>query len=386
MAIDPDNAGARYNRAVVLSKKHDFAGAIADADKVIEAFPDFPTGYFLRSDFERQRGNMARAASDYDRAMALTRKLRPVNGKVDAGDAPGARKEADLDPEELTRRQFASLQTIDDNSDMREEYNNTAIRGRIQDRNVNISPTPMVELSYYTSPTELNPNTYYIKEVDDLNSTRQLRFVVFVTVAPPVLADDDIVQRHFNSIEYYNSYLSTHTPRAIDFVGRAMDFMTVRDYASAIRDLDRAIILTPDYAPAYMMRAQARFRLHDADGNIAGDMTPGVKIDAATRAGIDRKTMDDIIADLDRAIDLSPKNAFAHYNKAVAYIDMNNWAAAEDELNLVLDIKPDFGEAYYNRGFVRLQTGRRAEGVADLSRAGELGVVSAYNLIKRLSR
>jgi len=388
LALDPSDPGARYNRAVVLAKKHDFAGAIADANEIIKAFPNFPTGYLLRSEFERQRGNMQRAAADYDHAMAITRKLRPVNGKVDAGDVPGAKTEADLDPEELTKRQFASLLTVDDNTDMREEYNNTAIRGRVQDRNVTIDPTPMVELSYYTSPTEINPNTYYIKEVDDLNSTRQLRFVVFVTVAPPVLSDEETIRRHFGSIDYYNSYLATHTPRAIDFVGRAMDFITVRDYASAIRDLDRAIALTPDYAPAYMMRAQARFRLHDANGNVGDDMTqtPGIKIDAATRAGLDRKAIDDIIADLDRAIDLSPGNAFARYNKGVALIDIGDWNGAAAEFDRALEIKPDFGEAYYNRGYVRLKTGRRAEGVADLSRAGELGVVAAYNLIKRLSR
>lgn len=388
LAIDPDNTGARYNRAVVLAKKHDFAGAIADANEIIKAFPNFPTGYLLRSEFERQRGNMSRAAADYDRAMAITRKLRPVNGKVDAGDAPGAKKDANPDPAELTKREFASLLTVDDNTDMREEYNNTAIRGRVQNRNVTINPTPMVELSYYTSPTEINPNTYYIKEVDDLNSTRQLRFVVFVTVAPPVLTDEDAIKHHFGSIDYYNSYLATHTPRAIDFVGRAMDFITVRDYASAIRDLDRAIALTPDYAPAYMMRAQARFRLHDASGNIGDDMTrtSGVKIDAATRAGLDRKVMDDIIADLDRAIDLSPGNAFIRYNKGVALIDMGDWDGAAAQFDRAIEIKNDFGEAYYNRGYVRLKTGHRAEGVADLSRAGELGVVSAYNLIKRLSR
>ena len=44
------------------------------------------------------------------------------------------------------------------------------------------------------------------------------------------------------------------------------------------------------------------------------------------------------------------------------------------------------GEAYYNRGWVELRIGRRSEGLADLSKAGELGVVASYNLLKRMSR
>ena len=41
-------------------------------------------------------------------------------------------------PEELVSKRFATLLTIDDNADIREEYNNSAIRGRIQDRNINV--------------------------------------------------------------------------------------------------------------------------------------------------------------------------------------------------------------------------------------------------------
>lgn len=388
IALDPGNYRAHFNRAVVRAKKHDFKGAVEDANVVINALPEYPIGYLLRCDLERQRGNLKRAAADYDHAMALSKKIRARKSTSQGSDVDTAGDDPEVDVESLTKQEFASLLTVDDNSDMRQEYNNTSIRGRIQDKNINIEPEPMVELSYYSSPTELTPDTYYIKEIDDLNATRQLRFVVFVTVAPPVLYDSELIDRHFNSIDYYNSYLATHTPRSIDFIGRALDFITVKNYASAINDLDRAISLTPDFAPAYMLRAQARYRLFDASGNIS-DVPEGVdggKIDAVTREGLDRKTLDDIISDYDRVIELTPGNPFAYYNKAVALISRSDYAEAEKALDKALELKADFGQAYYNRGFVRLRNGRRADGINDLSRAGELGVVSAYNLIKRISR
>ncbi len=45
----------------------------------------------------------------------------------------------------------------------------------------------------------------------------------------------------------------------------------------------------------------------------------------------------------------------------------------------------DFAEGYYNRGLTHLFLGNNKQGIADLSKAGELGIVSAYNVIKRFT-
>jgi lipoprotein NlpI len=43
----------------------------------------------------------------------------------------------------------------------------------------------------------------------------------------------------------------------------------------------------------------------------------------------------------------------------------------------------EFAEAYFNRGLLYIYTGQKALANADLSKAGELGIVEAYNIIKR---
>jgi hypothetical protein len=40
-------------------------------------------------------------------------------------------------------------------------------------------------------------------------------------------------------------------------------------------------------------------------------------------------------------------------------------------------------EAYYNRGLILIFTKRTQEACPDLSKAGELGISTAYNVIKR---
>lgn len=373
--MEPNDVRARYNRAVIYSNKRQYNKAIADVNYVIEAFPDFPTGYYMRSEFYRQAGNLNAAISDRDRAKALGRKLRPTDGKVDSK----SKIEEEENPEELARREFASLLTVEDNTDFREEYNNTAIRGKVQDRNYSIEIEPMMELTFYSSPSELRQNTYYIKEIDDLNATRSLRFAILVSNAIPQLQDETLIDRHFKSIEYYNSYISTHTPRTIDYIGRALDFITIHDYTSALRDLDRAIALSPDYSPAYMLRAQASARkLESASENDESD--------AKNRAVLERKTIDEIIADLDTTVKLSPRNAFAWYNKGNMYVKRGDIDKAIEAYTTAISIKSDLAEAYYNRGYLYLKNGNRQGGIADLSKAGELGVVSAYNLMKRISQ
>ncbi|MCH5219743.1 MAG: tetratricopeptide repeat protein [Muribaculaceae bacterium] len=380
IALNPSDHLAHYNRAMVRARKNDYSGAIEDINAVIAVYPGFPAAYLIRSDFERALGNMNKAKADYDKGMQLTAALRPVDGKVDIDD------HTPLDSIGITERDFEQLLTIHDNTDLRQEYNNTAIRGRIQDRNLDIQPEPMIELAYYTSPDEVSENTFYIKELDDLNKTRQLRFVVFATINPPRLVDENAVRQHFNSIEYYNSYLSSHSPRAVDYLGRAMDFITLRDYASAIRDIDRAIALNADYAPSYLLRAQARWRLNKAEKSADSDVSDSKTRDALTRQTLERQTFDEILSDLQKAIDLSPTSPLPYYNKAVALIEYGDMEGALEYLNKAIQLAPDFGQAYYNRGYVLLSNGKRGEGIEDLSKAGQLGIVQAYNLIKRISR
>ncbi len=380
ITLDPEDTRARYNRAVIYGNKHLYKEAIADVDYVIKSYPDFPSGYFMRSEFNRRAGNLTAANTDYRKAMSLNRRLKPdAKGNIEDPNA-----NLTIEPDELARREFASLLTVEDNTDMRQEYNNTAIRGKVQDRNVSIEIEPMMELTYYASPTELKPNTYYIKEIYNLNATHALRFGIMVTNHTPTLSDQELIDKHFRSIDDYNSYLANHKPRAVDYIGRAMDFITLRNYTAAVADIDRAIALNPEFAPAYMLRAQARARLIDS-GTVSDNDMQSHADDYVTRAGLKRMAVDQVIEDLDKTIALSPTNPFAWFNKGDMLINIDDYSNAELAYDKAIEIKPEFGEAYYNRGYVKLKTGRRDAGIADLSKAGELGVTAAYNLLKRIS-
>lgn len=381
LSLNPDDYRALYNRAVIYGKKGEYAAATADINRVIDAFPDFPGAFYLRGEFARQSGNLHSAKRDFDKAMALAKAAMP-NTQTD----PAANQNTETDdvPADLVSKRFASLLTVDNNTQTEEEYNNSAIRGHIQDRNLSIVLQPLMELSYYSSPSEVRPGTYYIKEVDELNATRMLRFVIVVTSSLPTL-DQDIYDRHFKSVEYYNSYLATHTPRAIDYLGRAMDFLTVRDYDAARRDLAKAIELTPEYPLSYLLNAQADYHRYELMTHGASSSSEGLSADPAAKNKMRLKLLDDALEGYTKAIELSPRMAPAWYNKGIVLVERQDYMAAIEAFTKAIELKDDLGEAYFNRGYVYLKLGNRKAGIADLSKAGELGIIGAYNLIKRIS-
>lgn len=391
LEADPDDYRALFNRALIHKAKGNYELAVKDVTRVAEAFPDFPEARYLRGALYKAQGKLVKAEADFNAGRSLAKSLTPeVAAKYEAMAAAlsGPRENSDSDAKETSpsesdrqvSKRFAALLTVENNTDLREEYNNSAIRGRVQDRNFNVDVEPMMMLSFYSSPSELRRNTYYIREVDDLNATRALRFALAITNHVPAI-DETTAKRHFQSIDYYNSYFSTHKPRPVDYIGRALDFLTVRDYTNAERDADRTIALAPRLAIAYLVRAQARY------GNyLLSKEHPEGGLDAISRAAMARKALSDIIEDYDQALAISPQNAVVWFNKGCVYLEMEDFALASAAFGRAIELKPDFGEAYYNRGYIELRSGNKTRGIDDLSKAGELGIVPAYNLIKRISQ
>ncbi|MCM1349126.1 MAG: tetratricopeptide repeat protein [Firmicutes bacterium] len=384
LALRPQEYRALYNRAMLYREIGDMKNALTDISHVIDVIPNFALAYYLLYDIKHTMG-MKGAQADLDKSIALARKQKAREGLsnlIDPGKildrATPAEDTYDENSQDAVMQQFSTLLTVNDNADIDGEYNNKGIRGKVQDQSLSIELEPMFTVTYYTSPTELKPTGDYLREIDDVNNTRALRYLLQLTNHEHNLTDADEINKHFQSIEYYNSYLATHTPRAIDFFGRAMDQMTVKNYAAAIADLDKAIAAAPDFTVAYLVRSVARNRLSEAPVDKSDKSLP--------RESSLRARKQQVIADLDSVIHLSPRMAIAYFNKGVALAEMKDFTSALNAFNQAIKIKPDFGEAYYNRGYSYFQLGNRAAGAADLSRAGELGIVPSYNLLKRMSR
>ncbi len=415
---EPDNMPARYNRALLYSKTGQYRDAVSDFDAVLDVYPDFDAVLFARSECKRKLGDMAGGEQDYNRARELSRRKDNLaenkNEKAADGSQGGKQGEqvAEKEKEESASaviNKFSTLLTVENDNEIKPKYENRT-RGRIQDFNYHIDLEPMFFLSYYDRSDNVVENTYYIREVTDLNSLRLLPFMLLLTNSQFRLYEDQI-EAHFRSIEYYNGLLATSQARSIDYFARAMDFMMVKNPAEAINDFTRAIELSPDFSLAYLGRSYARYMQMQIDENgSAGDsdLTAQASPGALRQGGAvmgkamptlpgnmqglpslgERKTsvaMQQIIEDLDMVLKISPRNVYAIFNKGNMYMKMQDLTAAMSCYSEAIEIKPDFGEAYYNRGLAYLQLGNKEKGVADLSKAGELGILPSYNVLKRMT-
>jgi tetratricopeptide (TPR) repeat protein len=109
----------------------------------------------------------------------------------------------------------------------------------------------------------------------------------------------------------------------------------------------------------------------------------GTKADADNPK--DEKILDyeDIIKDYESILYMNPRFIFAWFNMANTKVKKKDYLGAINDYTKAIDLEPDFAEAYFNRGLTRIFLDDMEGGSVDLSKAGELGLVEAYNVIKR---
>lgn len=131
-----------------------------------------------------------------------------------------------------------------------------------------------------------------------------------------------------------------------------------RDYNGAMEDFNTAIELDPKLYVAYADRAQTKFSLQDYRG---------------------------AIKDYDKVIQLSPNSSIYFFLRAEAKDQLEEFESAISDYDRSIKLNPIKslnGERYFNRGIDNLKLNKKDKGCLDLSKAGELGKVDAYNYIK----
>lgn len=374
LELRPNDLRARYNRAAVLVDKGEYDRAMTDADAVVKAYPDMYAAHILRGHINSMAGNEAAARADFRKASQLAHSTT-VRG--DSDDKATAATDTDTADETINR--FKALQRADDNQDATAQtFNTKGMRSRVQDRNPAVEMQPIYQLSYYTADNT-SAATAYDKEIEELNAARVLPFVVFLTNSLPTMTRQAESDRHFESIQRLGTLINSGNARPIDRFARAMDYVTLKDYAPALEDLDAVIAAQPDFAPSYLMRAAVRYRIRESQrGNVIIDGDQ----DALNASGA--MVLEQIMADLNRALELNPRMAAAHYNRGVMLMRLEAWADAIDAFSRAIEIDPTMAPAYFNRGFAHFSRGNRDAAVPDISRAGQLGLHAAYPLLKQM--
>ena len=85
-----------------------------------------------------------------------------------------------------------------------------------------------------------------------------------------------------------------------------------------------------------------------------------------------------------KAIELEPGNAEAHFNLGVAYTEMDEYEKALDAMTRAIELKPGIARYHYGRGWVHVRFGNRYYGMEDMQIAAELSDRYARKFIEEI--
>jgi tetratricopeptide (TPR) repeat protein len=127
------------------------------------------------------------------------------------------------------------------------------------------------------------------------------------------------------------------------------------DIHGAMKDYNRAIEINPKFTEAYLERGNIKYILQDYYG---------------------------AIDDFSKVINVQQNNVEAYFKRGQAKQQLEAYEDAINDCTKILEINPKNVDAYYLRGVLRIEYGQRTLGCLDLSKAGELGDLKAYEIIR----
>lgn len=237
------------------------------------------------------------------------------------------------------------------------------------------------------------------------------------------------------AIEDFNFIIQKHPDDMMAIFNRATLLENTGDYHGAIRDYTTVINEYPKFLYGYERRAAVRRKVGDVRGAVRdeehilkeqiahryGYSTPTSRQKNKTRKQSD-KDIDEyqslVVADDEEAPkqytseirgkvqnrdvettlikpyartykiynEVEPDSALTYFDLAYNQAQDGKMMEAIENLNIAIQINPLFAEAYYNRGLLKLLSDQQETAILDLSKAGELGIYQAYNIIKKNQR
>ena len=176
---------------------------------------------------------------------------------------------------------------------------------------------------------------------------------------------------------------------AKEYTQKGRELLEKGEHVEALLNLNKALEIDPNYASAYYLRGNIKAQFDDRHGamkdyNTALEKNPKLTEAFFERGNVKMKLQDyyGAIDDYTAAIALNENYVEAYYNRGKAKQYLLAYQDAINDCSKIIAINKKNVDAYYMRGILRIEFGDLKNGCLDLSKAGELGDLKAYELIK----
>ncbi len=373
-----DTGIERYLRA-------DYAGAIAELTRAIQADPRNRTAWVFRAWSRQARQDWRGAIDDWSQAIELDPSAAGIwiaraQTKLSAGDVASATQDAtraiELDPDTSNGWRTRGI-----------------CWGRAQRWPEAVADfAKAAELEPELASNWINLAQVRMQTGDTEGTIADLEEAIRRGVVNP-----DSIRSQIDELRSKATPASpTRTPTAEDWkeaerwreAGDAK--AAARDYAGAEADYGKALAINPLSARASRSRGSARFALGDTEGALA-DLDRAISLQPTsaeyieTRGAMKGRIGDysGAIADFDRAIELDPGLPRAWMNRGSAKHLTGDHEGAIVDLDRAIDLDPSSVQAWLHRGLAKEKCGEVEPALRDLSRAIELAPTVATTWIER---
>lgn len=423
--LDPQNAYAFNNRGIVKQRLEDFQGAIMDYDLALQLDPTMPNAYYNRGIAKEVLGKPG-YEEDYRIAAKLDPKLnikrQPTEEEYWAqvqqqkqqqqqqknqsqSQSQNAGQSANKQSGTQAQQTAANQQTATADSTKNEEAEKARRRfrmaladtrniprtsedeeepGLIQNKTVEIHLQGIFKIASFSENTiNYDRLQYYSVALEELNKFNNYTPQLTITN----LDANDFTDSYQSNYQYFEQRLKA-AKVAENYLCRGIFSSLLHQYNDALDDFNQALKLDSKSMMSYFSRANCRVKmveLLESVPDLSQDIS--VPIGNTQQKPVEKKEFltdyNDILRDYQTCNKLDAKFPFAWYNQGYVLCKLGRYEEAVKCFDKAIEFQPDFAEAYYNRGLTQIYLDHINTGALDLSKAGELGIEDAYNVIKR---
>ncbi len=400
LALNPNDLLTLYNRSLLYLRVGQYRNAISDLNLIVSHYPDYPDAYMARSQAFARLGLETESRKDMNMAIKLEQDQRKQAENINKTKKSGSNKPKETrsqSDEDINNHD--KIAVLDDFSvDQGEVDEIKSLKGKIQNQNIIIDLEKFYSLTFFTNDSLNNRTPYFKPEINQFNNRKAFH-------KPLVFSNKEKVQEGENAMDYLanvdnvSEFLAINPNHAdLRFI-RAILYGVVLNYSSAIADYDYIIDNNLGEKTErffyYLNRASVRFKMVQIMQSFDEEELP-IKLTtksvvSAQQQNTEKKDnvvkrmldYDLVEQDLNKVLELKPDFEFAYYNLAILQCVRKDYKNALSNFTKAIQLNPLFAEAYFNRGLTRIFLKQDEQGTMDLSKAGELGMYKAYNVMKR---
>ena len=401
--LDSTNSLTYFNRAMLRTQIGDYNRALEDYDRVALYSPNNVLVYYNRAGVYAQLGEIEKAVEDYSSAIDLYPDF--ANAYIYRGrlrellhDPKGARQDLETAQRKIAEyKSRLSDSTYSIYADTTQRFDKLlsfdskfagGSFGRITGHNGGREEMRLLPLYKFTlmRPDSVpSPQPYRLQRVEDFLKRVGNRYLALSCRESNIGADSLVILDR-----QYAEELKMPDASWITLFERGVSQSLIKQYTNSVNTYSTAIDRNPSNPFLYLNRSTTRAEMIDFISSIDNSYQRiTIDSDPANRLNNNSKrtySYDEAVADLNKAIKLFPDFAYAYYNRANLQALSGQLPEAFEDYTKAIELNPSFAEAYYNRGIIQIFMKDTRKGCLDLSKAGELGILEAYEVLKRYAQ